>query len=174
MSDNNNTNQEQGKTEKQKFQELMVEIFLMIENLDIPEGDYLIFAEKFKQMNMNLDRMSQIKTLVINNSYYTRYVRPRTTTLRRKRLTEAQKAKHSNYMQCNCGRYIALDFEKEHLGTQVHYQGRRNIKYGGKNIPEEKVKTEIQREVLLQEFIIKHLVFVSNIQVDNSLDDEVV
>ena len=159
---------------KEQLHNLMVEMFGMLEEMDMQEGKYLQFAEMFKQMNMNVNRLAEIKKAVQQNSYYVHHVRPSTqnNTLRRKRLTEAQKAVSDNYMQCNCGRYIAKSMQEEHLKTQVHYQGRRNRKYALNRPTEEQIRFEIQREVLLQEHIIKHLVRSVNLNADNHRTDE--
>jgi hypothetical protein len=159
---------------KEELNNLMVEMFGMLEDMEIQEGKYLQFAEMFKQMNININRLAQIKTAVQTNTYYVQHVRPATrrTTLRRKRLTEAQKAIHKNYVLCNCGRYIHEDMQQEHLQTAVHYQGRRNRKYALTKPSEEQMELEIQREVLLQSFIIKHLVKTTNINIDNLATDE--
>ena len=168
-------NEQQVKSPKDQLHELMVEMFAMIEDLNTNEGQYLQFAEMFKQMNLNVNRLAEMKTAIQSNYYYIHYVRQNTrTTLRRKRLTEAQKAKHPDYLQCNCGRYIHNDEYTNHLQTQVHYQGRRNRKYSaGVGKTEDQMRTEIGREILLQDFIIKHLVKTKGIQVDNEAHDEV-
>jgi hypothetical protein len=164
----------ENKQPKDQLHKIMVEMFGMIEDMNTNEGQYLQFAEMFKQMNININRLAEMKTQLQQNYYYIHYVRPQTriTTLRRKRLTEAQKAKHTDYMLCNCGRYIHKDEYETHLQTQVHYQGRRNRKYASKKPSEVQMKIEINREVVLQEYIIKHLVKTKNIQIDNKDQDE--
>ena len=159
---------------KEQLNSLMVEMFGMLEDMQIQEGQYLQFAEMFKQMNININRLAEMKTQIQTNQYYIQYVRPETrrNTLRRKRLTEAEKAKHPDYRLCNCGRYIHEDEHANHLQTQVHYQGRRNRKYALNRPSEEQMKMEINREVIMQEFIIKHLVRTKNINVDNVAHDE--
>lgn len=141
---------------KEEMNNLMVEVFEMIENLNIKEGDYLLFAEKFKQMNVNITRLAEIKTIIINNVYYRRYLK-RTTTIQQKRLTEEEKRRDPNYGQCNCGRFIKKQYVKEHLQTQVHYQGRRNRRYATTNLNDTKINECIDREVAIQSYIIKHL-----------------
>jgi len=158
-------------TPKQQLHEIMVEMFLMIEEMNTNENQYLQFAEMFKQMNLNINRLAEMKQLIIQNIYYQRYV-CKTTTTRRKRLTEEQKRKDINYTACNCGRYIHIDFHKEHLKSQVHYQGRRNRKYSSLGMKDDQVNKCINREVAIQAFIINHLVKVKNINIDNSNDDE--
>ena len=143
-------------TAKEEMHNLMVEVFEMIENLNIQEGDYLLFAEKFKQMNINVTRLAEIKTAIVENVYYRRYVK-RKTTIQQHRLTEEQKRRHPDYRQCNCGRFINKNYIKEHLQTQVHYQGRRNRKYATTNLSDTKINECIDREVAIQSYIIKHL-----------------
>jgi len=165
------------KTPKEQMNELMVEVFGMIEDLDVGDGKYIQFAELFKQMNINVNRLSEMKQIIQNNHYYTHFVRPATkTTLKRKKLTEEQKRQKPDlYLLCNCGRYCSKerDFYEEHLKTMVHYQGRRNKKYASKNIPEEKIKEMIHREVILQSFSIKHLEKVNGWKPDDEDHDEV-
>jgi hypothetical protein len=143
-------------TAKEEMNNLMVEVFEMIENLNIKEGDYLIFAEKFKQMNINIGRLAEIKTVIVENVYYRRYIK-RKTTVQQQRLTEEQKRRHPSYFQCNCGRFVHKNYEKEHLQTQVHYQGRRNRKYANTHLSDTKINECIDREVAIQSYIIKHL-----------------
>lgn len=143
-------------TAKEEMNNLMVEVFEMIENLNIKEGDYLLFAEKFKQMNINIGRLAEIKTVIVENVYYRRYIK-RKTTIQQKRLTEEEKRRHEDYFQCNCGRFIKKQYAKEHLQTLVHYQGRRNRKYATTNLSDTKINECIDREVAIQSYIIKHL-----------------
>ena len=95
---------------KQELHELMVEVFLMIENLNINEADYLQFADLFKPMNLSVEKLVNMKMILINNSYYRKYVK---STIRRHRLTEEQKRKNDKYITCNCGRFIHIN----HIGT---------------------------------------------------------
>jgi hypothetical protein len=165
------------KTPKEQMNELMVEVFGMIEDLDVGDGKYIQFAELFKQMNINVNRLTEIKQVIQTNYYYTHFVRPATkTTLKRKKLTEEQKRQDpENYLLCNCGRYCSKtrDFYEEHLKTMVHYQGRRNKKYASKKLPESVIKEMINREVLLQSFAIKHLEKVNGWKPDDEDHDEV-
>ena len=62
-------------TAKTEIHNLMVEVFLMIEGLNTPEGDYLKFAELFKKMNINLDRLVGMKQQLLGNTYYIRYIK---------------------------------------------------------------------------------------------------
>lgn len=140
---------------KEAFKLLMSEVFAMIEGLDIKEGLYLQFADMFKQMNMNIDRLSAIRTQVVQNVYYQRHVRI-APTLRYKKLTEAEKRIRPEYSLCDCGRYMHRNYKKEHLKTLIHFQGRRNRKYACKGLPDEIIKDNIDREVLLTLFCIKH------------------
>jgi hypothetical protein len=148
-------------TAKTEIHNLMVEVFLMIEGLNTPEGDYLKFAELFKQMNINLDRLVGMKQQLLRNTYYIRYIRNE-NTVTRVRLTEEQKRKNPEYEMCNCGRYSKKTEMNNHLKTGVHFQGRRNRKYAGKGLEDEHIDFCISREVGLQAFIIRHLVTVEN------------
>lgn len=142
------------KTAKAEFYELMIEVFSMIEELDIQEGKYLEFAELFKQMGLNLDRLATIQDIVIRNRYYNRYIR--NPTINRKRLTQAQKAVNPNYILCSCGDYIHKDEHLNHVETTLkHKTGIRNRKYSAKK-GNPNVDEEIQREILLDAFCIKH------------------
>jgi hypothetical protein len=85
-------------------------------------------------------------------------------------LTEAQKAKHEDYILCNCGCYIHKDEQLTHIkDTLKHRQGIRNKKYSAKykNADDPKIDFEINREVLLQGFCITHYSTYKNIAVDN-------
>ena len=70
----------QEKKPKEQIHELMVEMFGMIEGMDINEGQYLQFAEMFKQMNLNVNRLHEIQKIIVQNVYYQRYIK-RTTTI---------------------------------------------------------------------------------------------
>lgn len=169
--------QEQVKTPKEELHDLMVDVFGMIENIkDLPEGEYLQFAELFKRMNLNVNKLTQARNTIQLNSYYIRYIRPTTkTTLKRKRLTEAEKAsKPEEYHLCNCGRYISVEPSvlQEHLQTQVHYQGRRNKKYARTCLTDDEIRVAIEREVLLQKWVIKHLEKSGGIKPDDETRDE--
>jgi hypothetical protein len=140
---------------KDEIMTLMIEVFEMIEALNIPEGKYLEFADKFKEMNINLGRLQQVQQIIIENVYYQRYVRNR-PTINKKRLTQAQKAKHPNYLLCSCGDYIHKDEEANHIkNTLKHRTGLRNRKYASKQGAN--VDFEINREVLLHGFTIGHI-----------------
>jgi len=156
------SNQTQNTTGKEAFTALLQEVFAMIEELNINEGLYLQFAELFKQMNMNVERLSQIRQEVIVNTYYRRYVRDTPTTLVRQRLTEEQKRRSPLYSLCDCGRYIANSFMGDHINTMVHFQGRRNRKYAGRGIPDPIITENINREVVLHDFTIKHIERITN------------
>lgn len=161
------------KQPKEELNELMVEMFGMIEEIDINEGKYLEFAELFKQMNININRLCQIKTILENNTYYNRFIRNQ-TTLKRKRLTEDQKRQHSDYHLCSCGRYVNNLHKNvlKHIKTLVHKQGLRNKKYSAKKGKTE-IEFEINREVALQSFCIKHICSVDKISIDDLDTDEV-
>ena len=158
-------------TPKEELHNIMVDMFAMIEDMNINEGAYLQFADMFKKMNINITKLAQIKTVLQTNTYYINHIRQSTrkSSIERKRLTEAQKAIHPLYTLCNCGRYVAKErvYMLEHLQTQVHYQGRRNCKYASKRPAETEIKFEINREVILQEFIIKHWCKVKGIELQN-------
>ena len=161
--------QAQIKKPKEELHEIMIEMFGMIEGLNVKEGQYLQFAEMFKQKNININRLTEIQQKIIQNIYYQRYIK-RNTTIKRKRLTEAQKAKHSKYVLCNCGCYIHKDEELTHIQeTLKHRQGIRNKKYSVKykNPDDPQIDFEINREVLLQGFCITHYSKTNNIAVDN-------
>lgn len=158
------------KTAKDEMMELMVEVFEMIEALDIQEGKYLEFADLFKRMNININRLSQMKQIIIQNVYYHRYIK-RNNTLKRKRLTQAQKAVHPEYLLCNCGDYIHEDEQLNHFKTLKHQTGLRNRKYSSKK-GDVDINFEINREVLLQGFCIKHQRRLgTNIDTDNYIND---
>lgn len=159
----------QEKKPKEQLHELMVEMFAMIEEMNINEGQYLQFADMFKQMNINIGRLNEIQKVIIQNVYYQRYIK-RTTTIKRKRLTEAQKAKHEDYVLCSCGCYIHKDEQLTHIqDTLKHRTGVRNKKYSSKykNPADPQIDFEINREVLLQGFCISHYSKYKNIAVDN-------
>jgi hypothetical protein len=141
-------------TPKEQLNLLMVEIFMMIEELDIQEGKYLQFADLFKQMNLNVNRLAEIKTIIQKNVYYQRqYNRP----IHRKRLTQAEKALHVDYMLCSCGDYIHKREEHIHVTTTLkHKTGLRNRKYSAKTGKVD-IDFEINREVLLHGLCINHI-----------------
>lgn len=141
-------------TPKQELNELMVEMFMMIEEMEPSEGIYLQFAELFKKMNINITRLYEMRTILIENTYYQRYIR---NSVERLRLTEEQKRKSDAYTQCNCGRFIKIGYVNSHLKTQVHYQGRRNRKYARSNLSDDAITEAINREIALQAFIINHI-----------------
>jgi hypothetical protein len=144
-------------SDKQEFVALLHEVFGMIEDLEVNEGLYLQFAELFKQMNLKVDRLSQIRIILQDNQYYQRHVR-RTPTLLQKRLTEAEKAQSANYKLCGCGRYISIHHRTElgHIKTLVHHQGLRNRKYARLRLDEDIITERIHREVTLSGFCIEH------------------
>jgi hypothetical protein len=149
-------------TDKQQFTAMIHEVFGMIEELKINEGLYLQFADLFKQMNLKAERLTQIQYVLAENRYYQRVYRRNGTTLRKQRLTEAQKAKDAHYGLCECGRYIAKDEDLrwglDHLKTLVHHQGLRNRKYARKGLHNDKITELIDREVKLSGFCLNHLI----------------
>ena len=161
-------------TPKEELNNIMAEMFMMIEDMEIQEGQYLQFAEMFKTMNFNIDRLMILRQAIQHNHYYTHYVRASTknTTLRRKRLTEEQKSNSDTHILCNCGRYISKSMQVEHLQTQVHYQGRRNRKYALGRQTEAEIESQIKREVAIQAMLIRRLEAMGEIVIDNSANDE--
>jgi len=143
-------------TAKNQLHTLMVEMFSMIEDMGIQEGQYLQFAEMFKQMNININRLTEIKTAITNNAYYRRHI-DNYTHIQRQRLTEEQKRTHPDYSLCNCGRYEKTKLLLKHYNTAVHYQGLRNRKYALNTESDDVINKLISREIALQSFIIKHL-----------------
>lgn len=151
-------------TPKEAVNRIMIDLFDMVENMTLnqetfSENKFLQVAELFKQMNINIDRLQRIKTELVNNVYYQREIRNRR---QRGRLTEAEKIKHKDYGLCNCGRMVKMNNTKprwirEHLNSQVHYQGLRNRKYAGKHNADELANEDIKREIVIQAFIINHL-----------------
>jgi len=141
---------------KQEFTEIMHQVFGMIEELDIQEGKYLEFAELFKQMNINLDKLVAIKQQVSQNRYYQRFIRER-QTLKRQMITEAEKKNSIAYRLCDCGRYIQKSCFAQHLQTLVHFQGRRNRKYAGRGLPDVVIHDYIEREITLTAITMKHI-----------------
>jgi hypothetical protein len=147
----------------------MVEMFMMIEEMNIQEGKYLEFAEMFKSMNINIDRLAGMRNQIVVNTYYQRHVRAQRASSN-PRLTEAQKQNNSHYSLCNCGRYVSnvqAKFILKHLNTAVHYQGVRNRKYAHlvDTFNNEEINDKIKTEVVIQCFIIKHLIEVKKLTV---------
>ena len=156
---------------KEELHSIMVEMFGMIEELNIQEGHYLQFAEMFKTMNININRLAEMKEIIYKNVYYQRYVKNR-TTIKRKRLTEAEKACHHDYILCNCGCLIHKDEQLSHINTTLkHRQGLRNKKFASKHAKADDpiIDFEINRDIVLQGFCIIHYSRINNIKVD---DDE--
>ena len=144
------------KTPKNEMFTLMVELFEIIGNLNITEGEYLVVADIFKNMNSNLNRLQEIRDRIISNTFYRR----NHTTVQHLHLTEAQKANNPHYLLCNCGRYVSKKLDCNyviHLKSQVHYQGRRNRKYSTRGWSNEKIDEAIYREVTLQAFLVRHI-----------------
>ncbi len=166
----------QHKTPKEECLSIMFEVFEIIENLDIQEGQYLELANLMRDMNINLNRLGELRTIIINNSYYAN--RGRLNTLRRKRLTEAEKANNPDYTLCNCGRYFKFNTSKpdkimNHYNSLVHQQGLRNRKYANKKIDKEQIDNFIRCEIACQAFIIKHLEKKGvNIDVEDETNDD--
>ena len=145
------------KTPKEQFHELMVELFGMIENINgITEGEYLLVAEIMKKMNLNLNRLQQIQVIIQANPYYARYVK---SPINYTRLTEEDKRRRTDYKLCGCGRMIKDDDEilREHLNTQVHYQGIRNKTLAAKKKSAD-IEFEIKRQIALESFCVNHTI----------------
>lgn len=173
---------QQNKT-KQALLDIMFEVFEIIESLDITDGKYLQLANLMRDMNINVNRLGEIRTIIINNTYY----RNRNNTLRRKRLTEAEKINNPDYALCNCGRYFKFYGQQEwkvkkmvgeHYNSLVHKQGIRNRKYANKNYSKAEidgyVNRDISREVACHQFIISRLAQMKVIDIDDANDDEIV
>jgi len=153
------SNQNQPAGSKAEFNELMIQILSIVEDIQIPEGAYLQIADAFKQMNINLDALLKQRTTLVENVYYTRFVRPSTKrSIKHKKLGEAQKSKSQYYYLCSCGRYEHKDCKAEHYRTLIHHQGLRTRKYACKrgDKDEEWIDLSIQREIALDLFNIKH------------------
>lgn len=149
-------------TPKQRFQEILAEIFELIEG-SVNEGIYLQVGDHLKEaFNLfgNGQEVIRIVELVRearqNRFYKLFYKKPNKV---RQHLTEAQKANHPSYSLCNCGRYYNNtdpDYLKEHLETAVHFQGLRNKKLAAKK-KNTNIDDEITREIKLTAFCINHL-----------------
>ena len=153
--------QQRRKTPKEECLGIMFEVFEIIESLDIQEGQYLQLSNLMRDMNINVNRLAELRNIIINNSYYANRER-RVNTLRRKRLTEAEKGNNPDYSLCNCGRYFKFNKTKpewimNHYRSLVHKQGLRNRKYAGKDTGKMSINDFISCEVACQAFIIKHL-----------------
>ena len=154
--------QQQPKKPKERFQEILLEIFDLIEG-QVPEGIYLQVADQLKQANTELNALTlatpQVITLVqeVRQNYYYRHYVQRNRKPPNPRLTEALKAKSDKYQLCSCGRYIhkKKEYIEEHLETQVHYQGIRNKKLSAKK-KSTNIEEEITREVVLSAFCLRH------------------
>jgi hypothetical protein len=165
---------EQNKKPKERFQEILLTIFELIED-SVPEGVYLQVAEQMKQANTELNsivapqpQQVQIVRLIVEarrNYYYRHYVQ-RAKPLPPK-ITEAMKAKSPDHYLCKCGRFCHRkeEYIEEHLKTHIHHQGLRNKKFAalkakkieGDELRKVNIEEEIRREVLIEEFALKHL-----------------
>jgi len=163
---NNQQQQQQQKKPKERFQEILLEIFELIEG-QVPEGIYLQVADHLTDANRQITAFTappppplQVITLVQEvrqNYYYRNYVRSQRPK-QNPRLTEADKAKSADHQLCSCGRYISKvkqEWIDEHLETQVHYQGIRNKKLSSKKKSFD-IEDEIKREVVLSAFCLRH------------------
>jgi hypothetical protein len=159
------------KKPKERFQEILLTIFELIED-SVPEGVYLQVAEEMKKANNELNSIVapqvQIGRLVqeARQNYYYRHYVQRTKPLPPK-MTEAKKANDPNYYLCKCGRFChrKAEYIEEHLATHVHHQGLRNKKFAalkakkieGDALKKVDIEEEIRREVLVEGFALKHL-----------------
>jgi hypothetical protein len=167
------TQQEENKKPKERFQEILLTIFELIED-SVPEGVYLQVAEEMKKANNELNNIvapqPQIQIIRLiqearQNYYYRHYVQ-RAKPLPAK-LTEAMKAKDPNYYLCKCGRFCHRkeEYVLEHLATHVHHQGLRNKKFAalkakkieGDELKKIDIEEEIRREVVVEGFALRHL-----------------
>lgn len=172
---NQTQNQNQKKTPKDEMLELMIDIFGMIGELDIPEGTYLEFADKFKQANKLVDFLSQIPRyieIIRNNRYYQRTIRPafqnegKFNKKERVLLTEAEKAKRPDiFCLCDCGRYLRYFTTKEgekiikdtrHFTAGVHSTGIKNRHNKKDGDTHNEVNFKMNRETLLEGFCLIH------------------
>lgn len=158
-----NNQQQVAKKPKERFQEILLEIFELIEG-QVPDGIYLQVANHLTDANRQLNAFTapapQIITLVqeVRQNYYYRNYVQRERPKQNPRLTEAEKAKSPHHQLCSCGRYISnreQEWIDEHLETQVHYQGIRNKKLSAKK-KSFNIEEEIRREVVLSAFCLKH------------------
>jgi hypothetical protein len=145
-------------SDKEQFTAILQEVFAMIEDLDVNEGLYLQFADMFKQMNLKVERLTQIQYILADNRYYQRHIRRSGTTLVRQRLTEAQKRASSEYQLCECGRYVSINprWGLDHIKTLVHHQGLRNRKYARRGLRDEVITDHINREVAISGWCFIH------------------
>ena len=165
-------------TPKEELMSIMFEAFELIEQLEIPEGQYLKFADMFKRMNgatkrINVERLVEIRTIIVNNQYYQDRERRETIAekVRRNKVEDAKKVNHPEYGLCSCGKYIKFytksgnkSFIKNHYKTNGHFRGYRLRKFGGKDVSDDKLTDLIGREVLIQCWISLHIVKVREIQ----------
>lgn len=176
---NSQEEQEEPKqTPKEELMSIMFEAFELIEQLEIPEGQYLQFADMFKRMNgatknINIERFVEIRTIIINNSYYQDRERRETIAekARRNKVEDAEKVNHPEYGLCSCGKYIKFytksgnkSFIKNHYKTNGHFRGYRLRKLGGRNVSDDMLKDLIGREVLIQCWVSLHILKVREIQ----------
>jgi hypothetical protein len=161
-------------TPKEELMSIMFEAFELIEQLEIPEGQYLQFADMFKRMNgasnkITIERFAEIRTIIIGNEYYQDRQRRETIAeiARRNRIEDAKKVDNPEYGLCSCGKYIKFytqssnkSFIKNHYKTNGHFRGYRLRKLGGKNVSDDTLKDLIGREVVIQCWIVKHILKV--------------
>ena len=168
-------------TPKEELMAIMFEAFEFIEQLEIPEGQYLQIANMFKRMNgassrinvERIERFSAIRTIIVQNQYYQDRQRREdiAEVARRNKIEEAEKVNDPHYGLCSCGKYIKFytksgnkSFIKNHYKTIGHHRGYRVRKLGGKNISDDDLKELIDREIVIQGWIVKHTLKVREIQ----------
>jgi|688.fasta_scaffold862386_1 hypothetical protein len=166
---------------KEQFQNILHTIFDLIED-EVKEGVYLQVADQMKQANNLISAMTEEKQVRIitlirearHNTYYRHYYRNSRYHTGNSKLNEAEKAKSSDYYLCECGRYChkKAEYIKEHLETEVHRQGLRNKKHSAlksRKINDDikdgiNITDEINREVVVEGFCIKHLIKIKQQQ----------
>jgi len=165
-------------TPKEELMSIMFDAFELIEQLEIPEGQYLQFADMFKRMNgatkrINVERLVEIRTIIIENQYYQDRERRETIAerARRNKVEDAKKVNHPEYGLCSCGKYIKFytkssnkSFVKNHYETNGHFRGYRLRKFGGRDVSDDTLRDLIGREVLIQCWVAKHILRVREIQ----------
>ena len=168
-------------TPKEELMSIMFEAFELIEQLEIPEGKYLQFADMFKRMNCNIERFVKIRTIIVQNQYYQDRERRETIAerARRNKVEDAKKVNHPEYGLCSCGKYIKFytkssnkSFVKNHYETNGHFRGYRLRKFGGRDVSDDTLRDLIGREVLIQCWIAKHILRVREIQNQYKIQQE--
>ena len=154
-----------------KFNALLNDLLEKI-MIETNEGAMIECAKDMKNINTEFNAICRLATEIRKNKYYSRHIAPNKKDKKTITMTEEEKMKSGKYLLCSCGRYIKRltrynrqsreviitdSIDGEHLTTQVHYQGLRNRKYGGRNNPE--TNSQIEREIKLDSFIYRHLTY---------------